>query len=54
MIKKLANEKLARHISYHGVVLTDLGEMIALKVKQTSATLLRKKHFSTIFTNVYF
>ncbi len=32
MIKKLANEKLAKHISYHGVVLTDSGERIAIKV----------------------
>jgi DtxR family Mn-dependent transcriptional regulator len=32
MIKKLAKEKLLKHISYHGVVLNEKGEKIALKV----------------------
>lgn len=32
MIKRLAKEKLLKHISYHGVVLTDKGEKIALRV----------------------
>lgn len=32
MIKKLAKEKLLKHISYHGVVLTDKGEKIAIGV----------------------
>jgi DtxR family Mn-dependent transcriptional regulator len=32
MIKKLAKEKFLKHISYHGVVLTDKGDKIALKV----------------------
>lgn len=32
MIKKLAKEKFLKHISYHGVVLTDKGEKIAIGV----------------------
>ncbi|HEY7534520.1 MAG TPA: metal-dependent transcriptional regulator [Thermodesulfobacteriota bacterium] len=32
MIKRLAKKKLLKHISYHGVVLTNNGEHIALKV----------------------
>ncbi|MCI0453831.1 MAG: metal-dependent transcriptional regulator [Candidatus Dadabacteria bacterium] len=32
MIKRLAKKKLLKHISYHGVVLTNDGEQIALKV----------------------
>jgi DtxR family transcriptional regulator, Mn-dependent transcriptional regulator len=32
MIKKLAREKFLKHISYHGAVLTEKGEKIALKV----------------------
>jgi DtxR family transcriptional regulator, Mn-dependent transcriptional regulator len=32
MIKKLAREKYLKHISYHGVVLTDKGEKIAVGV----------------------
>ncbi len=32
MIKKLAREKLLKHVSYHGVVLTEKGERIAIGV----------------------
>ncbi len=32
MIKKLAKEKFLKHVSYHGVVLTDKGEKIAIRV----------------------
>ncbi len=32
MIKKLAKQKLVKHVSYHGVVLTEGGEKIAVKV----------------------
>jgi DtxR family Mn-dependent transcriptional regulator len=32
MIKRLAKEKFLKHISYHGVVLTEKGEKIALRV----------------------
>ncbi len=32
MIKKLAKQKFVKHISYHGVVLTDAGEKVAVKV----------------------
>ncbi|HZX13797.1 MAG TPA: metal-dependent transcriptional regulator, partial [Thermodesulfobacteriota bacterium] len=32
MIKRLAKKRLLKHISYHGVVLTNDGEKIALKV----------------------
>lgn len=32
MIKKLAKQKFVKHISYHGVVLTDAGEKVAVEV----------------------
>ena len=32
MIKKLAKQKFVKHISYHGVVLTDAGEKVAVRV----------------------
>lgn len=32
MIKKLAKQRFVKHVSYHGVVLTEAGEKIAVKV----------------------
>ena len=44
MIKKLAKEKLLKHVSYHGVVLTDKGVRIAVGV-------IRKHRVVELFLN---